>query len=342
MVEYRPLSFSWEVAEVAQAGAYDHYRDSFADLYDVGVDPHALGSFASRTSLTLFRAGVIAHGRSSPQTLIRTPDRIRRSGIDSVNLAVVNSRMVGDSDGRSLSSAGGTVHLQDLSRPSISRWDDLHIFNLTVPRAVGARLLAAADIHGAVLDGRSGAGRLISHHLRVFAQVASGLSEAEGEAAIAAALLLVERALGRENPPSAEQAAALRRTVREVAVRHMDRHLLSPELNIGTIAAACAVSRSTLYRAFEGHGGVAGQVQGMRLDRAREVLRLRHDGFPTVTDVAFDHGFASQPHFSRAYRDRFGYPPSEEPTLWGARTAAPPPAAGDIQHDRVASWLRGR
>ena len=104
-------------------------------------------------------------------------------------------------------------------------------------------------------------------------------------------------------------------------MRFISRHLLAPDLNVATIARACAVSRATLYRAFDNHGGVAAQIQRMRLDRAREALRSRFNGVPTITGIAFDYGFSSQGHFSRAYRARFGYSPSDEPSLWGGQRA---------------------
>jgi len=44
-----------------------------------------------------------------------------------------------------------------------------------------------------------------------------------------------------------------------------------------------------------------------RLRRADELLR---GGGHTVKDVANACGFASQSHFSRVYRARFGHPPS--------------------------------
>ena len=339
LAEYKPQSFSWDVSAHDRPGAYDLYRDSFAELYDVAdVDARARQTFVSRTNLTLFRAGVIAHGRSTAQTLIRDPELIRRSGIDSLNLTVVNSPMVGDSDGRSVSSSGGTVHLQDLSRPTRSRWEGLHIVNLTIPREQVARLFTGADIHGTVLDG--GAARLVAHHLQVMAEVADGLTDGEGEAAIQAALLIVERALGRDPPADPHHAEAIRRTVRETAIRFISFNLLSPSLDIDAITSACAVSRSTLYRAFDGHGGVAGQIQRMRLERARDALRLRRDGLPTITDVAYDLGFTSQAHFSRLYRARFGYPPSEEPSLWNDPRTAQDNLPNRIEHGRVVSWLR--
>src|SRR5690606_28014576 len=114
---------------------------------------------------------------------------------------------------------------------------------LTIPRNLAARLFMGADIHGAVLT-NSGTGRLIAHHLRVFADVAHGLTEAEGEAAVRAALVLVERALGTEIPAGAPEVEALRRTVRETAIYFIDRNLISPTLGVGAIAGACAVSRS--------------------------------------------------------------------------------------------------
>jgi transcriptional regulator GlxA family with amidase domain len=45
----------------------------------------------------------------------------------------------------------------------------------------------------------------------------------------------------------------------------------------------------------------------LRLGRARELLT--HTDM-SIMDVMVACGFESSPHFSRAYRDRFGHPPS--------------------------------
>src|SRR5690606_8539711 len=104
------------------------------------------------------------------------------------------------------------------------------------PRPRAARWLTGTDIHGAVLGGATGAGRLIAHHLSVFSEVASGPTEAEGEAAIQAALLIVDRALGGEALASAAQVEAIRRTVRETAIGFIDRNLVAPDLSVAAIA----------------------------------------------------------------------------------------------------------
>ena len=55
---------------------------------------------------------------------------------------------------------------------------------------------------------------------------------------------------------------------------------------IDAVAAAVGVSRATLYRAFDGEGGVKKFIQDRRLHHARSVLRRRRGTTPTISDVS--------------------------------------------------------
>jgi transcriptional regulator GlxA family with amidase domain len=80
----------------------------------------------------------------------------------------------------------------------------------------------------------------------------------------------------------------------------------------------------------------------MRLDRARALLSRRDGRRVIVAEVAFRHGFASAAHFSRLFRARFGYPPTEAPTLSEGEKRARFAQASGIRHDLVIDWLRQR
>jgi len=94
------------------------------------------------------------------------------------------------------------------------------------------------------------------------------------------------------------------------AVALMERNLEEP-LSIAALCEQIALSQRQLDRLFQRHVGKSPSLyyRDVRLDRAR--------GFVTQTrmplsEVALACGFASQVHFSRAYRQRFGLAPSKD------------------------------
>ncbi|MBO0882368.1 MAG: helix-turn-helix domain-containing protein, partial [Mycobacterium sp.] len=97
--------------------------------------------------------------------------------------------------------------------------------------------------------------------------------------------------------------------LREQALQYIDDHLGDPTLNPATIAAAHAVSVRTLYSAVQGLGmTLAAYVRDRRLARCYDDLML---GADPVGQIAFRWGFTSPEHFSRAFRQRYGIPPSQ-------------------------------
>ncbi|HEY9212800.1 MAG TPA: helix-turn-helix domain-containing protein, partial [Ancylobacter sp.] len=105
------------------------------------------------------------------------------------------------------------------------------------------------------------------------------------------------------------------------AVRLMQGSIERPP-GIAALSRKLDVSPRHLERLFQRHLGTtpAAYHLGLRLDRARELLRL--SPLP-VTDVGLACGFQSAAHFSTAYARRFKRPPSAE-----RRTAALPRANG--------------
>ena len=103
--------------------------------------------------------------------------------------------------------------------------------------------------------------------------------------------------------------AALPGPVR-AALELMETHVADP-LDVGQIAALVALSPRQLQRHFTGSLGapVAEVYRNLRLDVARDLVRrssLR------MGEIALMAGFASQAHFSEAFRTRFGHPPRRE------------------------------
>ncbi len=85
--------------------------------------------------------------------------------------------------------------------------------------------------------------------------------------------------------------------------------LLGRRADLSRLATACDLSRSGLVAACRRHLGTTpiAALTEVRLMRARDLLR---GGGHAVKDVAALCGFASQYHFSRAFKKRWGQAPS--------------------------------
>lgn len=112
------------------------------------------------------------------------------------------------------------------------------------------------------------------------------------------------RALGDAAAPAASAALRQRRRAEAFIREHLhDRHL-----DVARIAAHLGVSNRYLHRLFADGPQVMQWALEQRLQACREELAGR--GTRPVADIAWAWGFASAAHFSRAFKKRFGVPPS--------------------------------
>lgn len=154
------------------------------------------------------------------------------------------------------------------------------------------------------------------------------LAENEISAAAMDKLIACVRiALGSE-----DQAPDVRRRARNALTSqissHIERHLDHWDLSVHTLLHEFGVSRATLYRMFEHHGGVRQYINDRRLVRAVldiTKLPLRRG---EITHAAEKWGFSSNANFNRAVKRKFGVPPrslvnlsvNERESVMGGRT----------------------
>jgi transcriptional regulator GlxA family with amidase domain len=130
----------------------------------------------------------------------------------------------------------------------------------------------------------------------------------------------------RQRAPSAARLAGSAKLVEAVAL--MEANVAEP-LNTDDIARLVGVSRRQLERLFRQHLGAMPSrwYLDLRLEHAR---RLLQQGSRSILQVGLSCGFSSAPHFSNAYRNRFGRTPREERSARAAAwREARPDAPGD-------------
>jgi AraC family transcriptional activator of tynA and feaB len=107
-----------------------------------------------------------------------------------------------------------------------------------------------------------------------------------------------------------ETRGPMRATLRERAKAYIGRHIREADLSVDKIAAALGCSKRYLHLVFNaGEETVSEYVwrrrlEGCRAELSDPALRL------TLTQIAHAWGFNSSAHFSRAFKERYGIPPS--------------------------------
>jgi len=97
------------------------------------------------------------------------------------------------------------------------------------------------------------------------------------------------------------------------AEHYIVTHLASSDLTPARLAATLCVSRRSLYALLARHGMTPARlITETRLRHARDALAATARRQESITDIAQAHGFGDSARFSRAFKERFGQPPS----LW--------------------------
>jgi AraC-like DNA-binding protein len=86
-----------------------------------------------------------------------------------------------------------------------------------------------------------------------------------------------------------------------------------PRLSAGRIAAAVGISERQLSRIFAEAGtSVPGAIMDARLKAVRQQLLSPETARMPLGSLALQQGFASQAHFSRSYKEKFGISPLQD------------------------------
>ncbi|MGI9336548.1 MAG: GlxA family transcriptional regulator [Gammaproteobacteria bacterium] len=122
------------------------------------------------------------------------------------------------------------------------------------------------------------------------------------------------------------------------AVALMEANVEEP-MSLDELSRHVGLSRRQLERLFQKHLSCVPTryYLELRLARARQLLLQTS---MSIVDVAFASGFVSAPHFSKCYRDFFGFPPRDERRLKGARPA-PTSSPGVLQPPLPAARKAG-
>lgn len=327
----------WELDARVQPDAAEHYARTCAHIFDIEIacPPEA---FYNRLEGYRLEGALFARCHGVAQRFSRTRKHILADPTDSIQVVLMLSGdWAGDYDGRRVDSTMGSIRILDMARPFDVRTEAFEMLNLMIPRASLAER-GLFDVHGLVMSEREGAGQLLGAYLRALWDSMETQTLTGAAAVATAAIALVDGAIGAIASKGPADPRPAQKMLVAAARTYVDAHLADAELTPERIREHIGVSRSLLYELFEATGGVSSFIQARRLDRAFDAIVADQAAQRTLGEIGYDHGFRSDAHFSRAFRQRFGIPPG------GLRRRRGDAGAADFsmseQPQDAFAWLR--
>lgn len=285
---------------------FQAWRSTIEALFDATASPAA--PFAASLTVYHFSRFLCCSGRLDAARYRRDRARLSWCDLDHYLLHLPLERGLAASDGLRVRPAD--IVVLDLSRPAHFRLAASQSISLLIPRTALAPLLAdVGQLHGLVVRKDSAAGGLLGQLLRSLSAAAPRLALEQALGLAVPVLGLVAACLAQSNvrrtPVARPQPCSLARRVRLYIEQNLHRVDLAPLL----VAKELGVSRSQLYRALEKVGGLCRYLRQRRLRRSLFALCHAGNGGRRIVDLACEHGFADEAHFSRLFRQAFGLSP---------------------------------
>jgi AraC-like DNA-binding protein len=151
---------------------------------------------------------------------------------------------------------------------------------------------------------RDGAGKLLGEHIQ---SMVAHLVDAQPKTIpflVEATKNFAFASLASSQTQSGFDTLPLEAAMRQKIERYIDTNLGDRGLSTDSLCRDFSISRSTLYRLFDLHAGVANFNKRRRLQRIRAILVTAEDLRP-LSEIAESFGF------SRSFRDEFGCVPSD-------------------------------
>jgi AraC-like DNA-binding protein len=217
-------------------------------------------------------------------------------------------------DGREIRLRPGDFTMVDSSRPyQLAFSQTTSILVLRIPRPILRRYIACPEVLTLLpMAGNKGASGLASRFIQdVWRCVQSGTLGAPGSRLSGPILDLLANAYA-EMPAAHVQGSSLTGTLRVQIRNYIEGNLDDADLTPSSIADAFGISARYLHMVFRGEPDtVARYIQRRRVEESARALADPMRRTLSITAIATAHGFKSQAHFSRVFRESYGVAPSD-------------------------------
>jgi AraC-like DNA-binding protein len=283
---------------------------AFADLRPDPLDREIPPAGMLR-GLELGGAAVFAVS-GSPQAVRRTTSATRHSPADMLKVCVqLHGRATVHQDDREIILDPGQFAVYDMARPYALRLEGAWTCAVMAVRRDLIQL-PEARLHSAMkraYPGGQGLGLLLSQFITSTVSQLESVEAAAARNLAEAGACLLAGSLADNGNAAADHATNL---LRDRVVAYIRDRLQDPHLSRTAVAAAHRMSPRTLDRLFYGlDWSVSGFIRHERLEAVRHDLENPALLHRSVAALAARWCFFDAAHFSRLFREAYGYPPSQ-------------------------------
>jgi len=234
----------------------------------------------------------------------RSPGQVRRLAVDHWVVALAQGAVAHLEGQVSASVPAGRPYVLSMSQALISAPPaDTHL-HIYFARDSFRALAPALDLAcGRAIQGPRG--QMLADYMRLVSEYVPRLSDDDAPRLAIAVEAMFAACLQPTADRMASAAHQIELTRRERVRRVVRRHLRDPRLDPALLCRTVAMSRSQLYRLFDGEGGVSHWIQRERLREAHARL-CDPEERRTIAAIAEELCFPDASGFSRAFRRAFG------------------------------------
>ncbi|MFC4234802.1 helix-turn-helix domain-containing protein [Thalassospira xianhensis] len=312
MTKLKPVPVSnFDTNDIDPRHRFDAWQENIGIFFDVTMSDHEchLTNFFAQIDVYDLQETVFGVTRSQAQQFLRHPRRVIDDDMDHIlvqlflqggGLTKENERIV-----------AGDMLIIDLSYPHDMITGDFENLTLVLPRELRPDISdTLAPLHGLKLSKDNPIVRFMTTgFLNLWKNIPDmtaqqAVSAVQGTLGLMQGCLLCEGLLPEEIDTPTSVALA------KVIYRYIDANL-AENITPASLALTFRMSRTHIYRIFAPHGGVANYLWDRRLQRSFQLLSQQRYSHKNIGSIAFECGFNSESHFSRAFRAKFHSTPSQ-------------------------------
>ena len=293
---------------------FDLWRESISCIFEVEADREVRDrTFNATVDANMFGPVMLARTQTLRQDWIRTPGVMAADGMDHYMVQLYESgEMLWETSKGSFSFPENGLVVFDLSREVSLKTNDFANISLIIPRdMLESQIKFENDQHLRILRGSEPMVQLLRDHMMSLKRLSSQMSARQAVEIAPATIGLTAACLNAAVSDAPQQQAGLSLAQMSVIRRLIERNLSNPSMSAEWITARAGMSRAKLYQLFEPLGGVANYVRERRLRRGLLALADGNARHRSIFDIALDSGYSTDTAFSRAFKARYGFSPSE-------------------------------
>ena len=113
------------------------------------------------------------------------------------------------------------------------------------------------------------------------------------------------------NLEHAEYSDKHKKNVIKPALEYMREHIFDSSLSVETLSDICGISNTYFRKIFVSNFGITPQkyIVNKRISHAKAIIDS--GDFDTISEIALSVGYTDPLYFSRAFKNKYGVPPSE-------------------------------